>query len=57
METMILSLGLIMLSIVGLGIGVILGRPPIKGSCGGLSCIKGTDCAGCKRRHSQDVRS
>lgn len=57
METMILSLVLILLSVAGLAIGVIMGRAPIKGSCGGLACIKDAGCAGCTRRHSKDTQS
>lgn len=57
METIILSLGLILLSLVGLALGVIMGRAPIKGSCGGMACIKGADCAGCAKRHSEVSRS
>ncbi len=36
--TLILALGVTALSVVGLALGVIFGRPPLKGSCGGLSC-------------------
>ena len=32
------------LAILGMAVGVMLGRNPIKGSCGGLSTIQGIDC-------------
>jgi len=47
MPIFLLSLGLVLLAFAGLSLGVILGRAPIKGSCGGLSCIAGADCAAC----------
>ena len=50
MTTFLLTLGLILLAFAGLSLGVIFGRAPIKGSCGGLACIPGTDCAACPNR-------
>lgn len=50
MQTFILTLILMFLSVLGLGIGVLAGRPPIKGSCGGLACIGGTRCNACSRK-------
>jgi len=47
METFLLAFLVIALAIGGLAIGVIFGRDPIKGSCGGLGCVKGANCA-CK---------
>lgn len=49
MEIFLPTLAILLLSIAGLAIGVMAGRPPIKGSCGGLSCVKGGACAGCRR--------
>ncbi|MCB1671726.1 MAG: (Na+)-NQR maturation NqrM [Gammaproteobacteria bacterium] len=37
MTTLILSFVLIALAVTGLSIGVIMGRKPLQGSCGGLS--------------------
>lgn len=48
MGTFILTFVLILLAIAGLALGVIFGRAPIKGSCGGVSCIKGGDCGACR---------
>jgi hypothetical protein len=53
MGTIILTFLILLLAICGLGLGVIVGRPPIKGSCGGLSCLKGIDCSTCKARRRQ----
>ncbi len=49
MGTFILSLTIVVLAIGGMAIGILFGRPPIKGSCGGLACIKGTDCSACPK--------
>ena len=48
MGTFILTFAIILLAIGGLALGVIFGRAPIKGSCGGVSCIKGGDCGACR---------
>jgi hypothetical protein len=33
------------LAVFGMAVGVIAGRNPIKGSCGGLNTIPGIECA------------
>lgn len=48
MSTFLLTFAIILLAIGGLAIGVLFGRPPIKGSCGGVNCIKGSDCGACR---------
>lgn len=55
MEVFALSFVVVLVSIAGLGLGVIFGRRPLRGSCGGLACIKGIDCGACKRRSVADV--
>ncbi len=50
MATFLLSLFLIALAIAGLALGILFGRPPIKGSCGGLNCVKSADCGACRSR-------
>ncbi len=50
LEIFVLTLGLMLLSIGGLAAGVLAGRPPIKGSCGGLSCIDGAECGVCRKQ-------
>jgi len=56
MQTIVVSIVVMMLSVAGLGIGVMLGRPPIKGSCGGLNCGLAPECAACPR-HSGETGS
>lgn len=50
MGTFILTLVTFLLAIGGLALGVLAGRAPIKGSCGGISCLKGFDCGLCKAK-------
>lgn len=46
MATFILSFVLLALAITGMAAGVLLGRSPIKGSCGGLGS---SSCSACTR--------
>lgn len=55
METLILAAIVTLLAILGLAIGVIAGAAPLKGSCGGLACLKGVDCAACNAKHGKDT--
>ncbi len=48
MNTFLLAFAIILLAIGGLAIGVLFGRPPIKGSCGGVIASKGIDCGACR---------
>ncbi len=50
MEIFILTLVIILVSLGGLAIGVMTGREPLKGSCGGLACLKNVDCSACRQR-------
>lgn len=45
--TLFLTCAIVGLAVGGLALGVLFGRPPIKGSCGGLSCHA---CAACGRK-------
>lgn len=47
MTHLFLAFAITVLSVLGLALGVILGRPPLKGSCGGLSCAVPGGCAAC----------
>ncbi|MBP0048653.1 (Na+)-NQR maturation NqrM [Marinobacterium sp. AK62] len=39
MDTMILTFAALVLIILAMSVGVLLGRKPIKGSCGGMSAL------------------
>ncbi len=49
MLTFILATIILILAVLGLAVGVLMGRAPIKGSCGGLSCV-GLNCSTCPSR-------
>ena len=51
MATVILSIVIVVLSVMGLAVGLFFGRPPIRGSCGGLACRNDTNCDACTRDH------
>ena len=60
MALFFISMLVVALVIAGLAIGVIMGRPPIKGSCGGLGAL-GVDqacdlCGGDPRRCDEGTR-
>lgn len=38
----------------GLGLGLVLGRGPLRGSCGGVDCVAGDACAACPRTRRTD---
>ena len=40
MTLFLLSLAVFVLAILGLGVGILLGRGPLKGSCGGNAVLK-----------------
>lgn len=47
MQTVLIAILLLVLAMLALGVGVALGRSPLKRSCGGEACL--TACAGCDR--------
>ena len=48
---LLLAIGIFGLASGGLALGLMLGRGPVRGSCGGLgSCAAGGACAGCPNR-------
>lgn len=53
MTLFLFSFAIIALAGLGLAIGVLAGRDPIKGSCGGLSCAGA--CATCPNRTKRDM--
>jgi len=55
MSTFVFAFVVFLLAFLGLGLGLLLGRSPLKGSCGGLGSIPGIkpDCGGqCQGRNS-----
>ncbi|MBT8455695.1 MAG: hypothetical protein HKO95_18475 [Rhodobacteraceae bacterium] len=54
MATLILTFLISLLAILGLAIGVIAGRAPLKGSCGGLACHKGIGCGTCRLKQRKE---
>ena len=50
METLILSFVFLLLVLIGMAVGVIFRGKTIKGSCGGLNAISGSDkCSICQK--------
>ncbi len=51
MTLYLISLLIFLLAVLGMAVGMIAGRSPIKGSCGGLQGIKGlgSSCSGCDK--------
>lgn len=47
METVLMAVLVFGLAVLGLGLGLLFGREPIKGSCGGVACIEKLDCQAC----------
>ena len=48
MGTFILTFSIFLLAIGGLALGLVFGRAPLKGSCGGIACAKGISCGACQ---------
>ncbi len=55
---LIFAILVFVLAVAGLGLGLAFGRGPLRGSCGGASCMAGAACAACPRRrraeHGED---
>jgi hypothetical protein len=51
MTIFVLSLVIFILAIAGLGIGLMLGHGPLRGSCGGNAVIR--TCRTCSRKEQQ----
>jgi len=54
---LLLGLGIVLLAVGGLAFGMVFGRGPAKGSCGGMACLKDVACEGCPHRRSQEDRT
>jgi hypothetical protein len=49
MEMFLATFIIMVIAVLGMAIGVLLGRSPIKGSCGGLNSIDGLECDICTK--------
>ncbi|NND91988.1 MAG: (Na+)-NQR maturation NqrM [Granulosicoccus sp.] len=50
MALFLITFGIMVLAVLGMAIGVIFGRTPIAGSCGGLNAVDGSGtCQSCSR--------
>ena len=47
---LLLGFAIVVLAMGGLALGLAFGRGAVKGSCGGMSCIKDVACEGCPNR-------
>lgn len=56
MATFLLAFLIIAASLLALSVGVLAGRKPIRGSCGGIACIPGADCGACHDKQPGEVR-
>lgn len=45
MSLFLVTFFIMTLAVLGMAIGVLVGRNPIRGSCGGLNAIPGIECA------------
>ena len=50
----LLGLCIVLFAVAGLGLGSLFGRGPIKGSCGGMACLKDVACEGCPHRKPEE---
>ena len=44
------TIAIVGLSVIGLAVGIMAGRRPIQGSCGGVACLKNISCIDCPNR-------
>ena len=57
MGTFLLSIAIIALSITGLAAGVLMGRAPLRGSCGGVACDQASACEACRNPAKETTAS
>lgn len=50
MQYYFITLGVLLIVILGMAVGVILSNKALKGSCGGLAKIMGDDCMFCAKK-------
>ncbi|PRX08390.1 UNVERIFIED_ORG: hypothetical protein BCL66_111150 [Martelella mediterranea] len=46
----LMAIAIVLLGMGGLAVGLLVGRGPLKGSCGGMACMKEAACEGCPNR-------
>ena len=59
MEVFAISFVVVVIAVLGMALGVIFGRPCIKGSCGGLGAVKkafGVDCTDCPNKNREEEK-
>ena len=50
MQYFFITFIILIIVILGMAIGVIMGKKALKGSCGGLSKVMGDDCMFCEKK-------
>ena len=50
MKLFFVTLGVMLISILGMAVGVLLSNRELKGSCGGLNKVIGEDCMFCDKK-------
>ncbi len=50
MTEILIAVGVFSLACLGLGLGLALGRAPVRTSCGAAACLPGGGCADCPSR-------
>ena len=56
MQYFIVTFAVLMICILAMAIGVVMGRQPLKGSCGGLNRIMGLGCMFCSKEDKEACR-
>lgn len=46
----LIAIAVTLLAAAGLAVGLMLGRGPVKSSCGGIACLPGPLCRDCPNR-------
>ena len=54
MTVLILSFAVMLIAVLGLALGVMLGRRPIQGSCGGIGGQCGACSRACRKQSAED---
>jgi hypothetical protein len=53
MTVLLLSFLVMLIAVLGLSLGVLFGRRPISGSCGGIGSRCGACSRGCREQHTE----